>query len=95
VIHPGAPPPPGPGARQTDGGYDWGLTDKCGQCFEVLCVNGPTRGEDWSDLGPWGGCQARHINLPHINLELAPNKPRVRLSFNYVVDNQSSVGDTS
>jgi len=43
-------------AWQTDGGYDWGLTDKCGQCYEVLCVDGQTRGLDWSDLGPWGGC---------------------------------------
>ncbi len=43
-------------AWQTDGGYDWGLTDKCGQCYEVLCVDGATRGLDWSDLGPWGGC---------------------------------------
>lgn len=44
-------------AWQTDGGYDWGLTDKCGQCYEVLCVDGATRGLDWSELGPWGGCQ--------------------------------------
>ena len=43
-------------AWQTDGGYDWGLTDKCGQCYEVLCVDGHTRGLDWSELGPWGGC---------------------------------------
>jgi hypothetical protein len=45
--------------RHTDGGYDWGLTDKCGQCFEVVCVDGHTRGKDWSELGPWGGCQVR------------------------------------
>lgn len=43
-------------AWQTDGGYDWGLTDKCGQCFEVMCIDGHTRGLDWSELGPWGGC---------------------------------------
>ena len=43
--------------RHTLGGYDWGLTDKCGQCFEVMCVDGATRGKDWSELGPWGGCQ--------------------------------------
>ena len=43
-------------AWHTDGGYDWGLTDKCGQCYEVMCVDGATRGKDWSDLGPWGGC---------------------------------------
>ena len=43
-------------SRQTDGGYDWGLTDKCGQCFEVMCIDGHTRGLDWSELGPWGGC---------------------------------------
>ena len=42
--------------RHTNGGYDWGLTDKCGQCFEVVCVDGATRGKEWSDLGPWGGC---------------------------------------
>ena len=29
-----------PGARQTNGGYDYGLTGKCGQCFEVMCVDG-------------------------------------------------------
>ena len=43
-------------AWHTDGGYDWGLTDKCGQCYEVMCVDGATRGKDWSDLGPWGAC---------------------------------------
>ena len=21
-----------------------------------MCVDGATRGKDWSDLGPWGGC---------------------------------------
>ena len=26
--------------RQTNGGYDYGLTDKCGRCFEVMCVDG-------------------------------------------------------
>ena len=44
-------------AWHTDGGYDWGLTEKCGQCYEVMCVDGRTRGHDWSDLGPWAGCQ--------------------------------------
>lgn len=44
-------------SRHTDGGYDWGLTDKCGQCYEVVCIDGQTRGKQWSDLGPWGGCQ--------------------------------------
>lgn len=48
-------------AWQTNGGYDWGLTDKCGQCFEVMCVDGATRGHDWSDLGPWGGCQSSGV----------------------------------
>jgi hypothetical protein len=48
-----------PTCRHTDGGYDWGLTDKCGQCYEVLCIDGATRGLDWSELGPWGGCQVR------------------------------------
>jgi hypothetical protein len=56
-----------PSARQTNGGLDWGLTDKCGQCFEVLCVDGPTRGEEWSDLGRWGGCQARSTHSPVIS----------------------------
>merc|ERR1712176_805191 len=40
---------------QTDGGYDWGLTDKCGECYEVLCVHGPTRGPE-GKLGPSEGC---------------------------------------
>lgn len=44
-------------AWHTDGGYDWGLTDKCGQCVEVMCVHGATRGHDGSKLGPWEGCQ--------------------------------------
>jgi hypothetical protein len=29
-----------PASGDTPGGYDYGLTDKCGQCYEVLCVNG-------------------------------------------------------
>ena len=31
-------------------------TGECGQCFEVMCVNGRTRGLPWSLLGPWPGC---------------------------------------
>lgn len=49
---------PHPNRRHTSGGYDWGLTDKCGQCFEVMCVDGATRGKDWSELGPWAGCHS-------------------------------------
>ena len=44
-------------AVQTDGGYDYGLTEECGKCIEVVCVNGPTRGFEWSELGKWAGCQ--------------------------------------
>jgi hypothetical protein len=39
------------------GGYDWGLTNQCGKCFEVMCVPGRTRGTNSSQLGPWEGCQ--------------------------------------
>ncbi len=44
-------------AVQTDGGYDYGLTEECGKCIEVVCVDGPTRGFEWSELGKWAGCQ--------------------------------------
>lgn len=44
-------------AMHTNGGFDWGLTDQCGVCYEVLCVDGPTRGESWSELGEWKGCK--------------------------------------
>jgi len=44
-------------AAQTMGGYDWGLTGDCGKCFEVMCVDGRTRGTSQSQLGPWEGCQ--------------------------------------
>ena len=37
-------------AVQTDGGYDYGLTEECGKCIEVVCVDGPTRGFEWSEL---------------------------------------------
>lgn len=30
-----------------------GLTDLCGQCFEVMCVDGRQRGLEDSILGPW------------------------------------------
>lgn len=43
-------------AVNTDGGYDYGLTDWCGQCYEVMCVNGRQRGLSESLLGPWAGC---------------------------------------
>jgi len=28
------------------------------QCFELMCVNGRTRGLPTSSLGPWPGCNA-------------------------------------
>jgi len=43
-------------AWATMGGYDYGLTDKCGQCYEVMCTHGQTRGPN-GKLGPWEGCQ--------------------------------------
>ena len=43
-------------AINTDGGYDYGLTDLCGKCFEVMCVSGRQRGLSNSLLGPWAGC---------------------------------------
>jgi hypothetical protein len=43
-------------AINTDGGYDYGLTNLCGQCFEVMCVAGRQRGLSESLLGPWAGC---------------------------------------
>eukprot|EP00217_Crustomastix_stigmatica_P011596 CAMPEP_0183789006 /NCGR_PEP_ID=MMETSP0803_2-20130417/151_1 /TAXON_ID=195967 /ORGANISM="Crustomastix stigmata, Strain CCMP3273" /LENGTH=253 /DNA_ID=CAMNT_0026033159 /DNA_START=37 /DNA_END=798 /DNA_ORIENTATION=+ len=49
-------------ALNTDGGYDWGLTDKCGQCFEVMCVDGNTRGTEYASLGPWKGCKEAGIH---------------------------------
>lgn len=45
-------------ALNTDGGYDYGLTDECGECYEVLCVDGRQRGLSDSLLGPWAGCVA-------------------------------------
>lgn len=38
------------------GGYDHGLTDECGACYEVMCVAGRQRGLADSALGPWAGC---------------------------------------
>lgn len=43
-------------ALNTDGGYDHGLTDECGACYEVMCVAGRQRGLADSALGPWAGC---------------------------------------
>ena len=31
-------------AINTDGGYDYGLTTQCGECWEILCVDGRQRG---------------------------------------------------
>lgn len=78
-----------PTSRNTDGGYDWGLTDKCGQCYEVVCVDGATRGKDWSELGPWGGCQVSLPATPRLldsrSTQVAPHcthswSPRVLVS---------------
>ena len=30
-------------AINTDGGYDYGLTTQCGECWEILCVDGRQR----------------------------------------------------
>ena len=38
------------------GGFDWGLTDECNRCYEVMCVDGAERGTPQSKLGPWKGC---------------------------------------
>tara|TARA_B100000683_G_scaffold103594_3_gene102317 strand:+ start:10996 stop:11745 length:750 start_codon:yes stop_codon:yes gene_type:complete len=43
-------------AINTDGGYDYGLTTQCGECWEILCVDGRQRGLSDSILGPWAGC---------------------------------------
>lgn len=45
-------------AINTDGGIAWGTTRKCGECYEVACVDGPRRGLQSSAEGPWGGCRA-------------------------------------
>jgi len=43
-------------AINTDGGYDYSLTTQCGECWEILCVDGRQRGLSDSILGPWAGC---------------------------------------
>jgi len=43
-------------AVNTNGGYDWGLTDQCDVCFEVMCKDGDTRGLDHSREAPDSGC---------------------------------------
>lgn len=43
-------------AINTDGGYDYALTTQCGECWEILCVDGRQRGLSDSILGPWAGC---------------------------------------
>lgn len=40
-------------ARHLHRSYDYGLTDQCGKCFEVMCVDGKQRGTPSSVLGPW------------------------------------------
>lgn len=45
--------PRGLTSRLTPLRYDYGLTDQCGQCFEVLCIDGKQRGTPSSVLGPW------------------------------------------
>jgi len=32
------------------------LTTQCGECWEILCVDGRQRGLSDSILGPWAGC---------------------------------------
>lgn len=49
-------------AINTDGGYDWGLTEQCGQCLEVMCVDGNTRGTSSARLGPWKACKNAGVN---------------------------------
>jgi len=40
----------------TQGGYDWGLTNKCGTCYEVMCVDGGTRGKEEQSEFPDSAC---------------------------------------